>query len=95
MAGTNDSSERAYNEALLERVRSAREGARNGKGFTQQEMADLLGIGLDRYKKYELRSPLPPFLFEKMALATGVDINYLLTGKRGHARRIARVSRVA
>ena len=83
--------ERTYNEALRKRLRAARETA----GLTQDQMSTALSVDIHRYRKYELRSPLPPFLFEKVSIITGADINYLLTGKRPSPVRVVRARKIA
>jgi transcriptional regulator with XRE-family HTH domain len=50
-----------YNRGLLERTAKAREA----KGWTQDIIARALGVPLERYKKYETRSTLPPYLIER------------------------------
>jgi transcriptional regulator with XRE-family HTH domain len=77
MAGI-DQIEREYNESLCKRLREARET----RGLTQEQMADVLNIPKERYKKYEGRSPLPPYLFEKVSIITACDLVWLVTGKR-------------
>ena len=44
-------------------------------------MADILGISLASYQKYEIRSPLPHYLIEKFARVTGCSVEFLVTGK--------------
>lgn len=74
----DDPRELAYNDALRERLRSRRVELRK----TQQQVADELGIPFERYKKYETRSPLPPYLFVSAAAALQVEVHWLLTGRR-------------
>lgn len=69
--------EAMFNEALCARVHELR----NGRGWTSQQMATALDVPPDRYRKYEYRSPLPPYLMERFALIVGCDLDYLLTGK--------------
>lgn len=70
-----DVSELEFNRAFIRRVKELREGA----GWTQAFMAELLGIPLERYKKYEQRSLLPHYLIDRFCKLTGCDIHYLLT----------------
>lgn len=70
-------SETAFNQAYCRRVKDLR----RAKGWTQQQMATALGLPLDRYKKYEDRSPMPPYLVERFALVVGRSIAYVMTGK--------------
>lgn len=74
---------RTFKEAYLRRVKELREA----RGLTQEEAATALGVPLDRYKKYEVRTPLPPHLIEPFALLVGRDIAHVVTGKAQSARR--------
>jgi transcriptional regulator with XRE-family HTH domain len=47
---------------------------RDARGWTQQQMADALAIPLERYKKYETRTPLPHLLLVRFALIAGVEL---------------------
>lgn len=60
---------------------------RTERGWTQQEMAAALGIPFERYKKYENRSAMPPYLIPRFALQVNRDIGYILTGVVEAARR--------
>ena len=60
--------------------------ARNQSGYTQTEMATILGISQGRYKQYETRSPLPHEFIPAFCIATRVNEHWLFTG---HARRLA------
>ena len=64
---------RAYMERIAE--------LRKSKDMTQAEMARELGISLDRYKKYEIRSPLPVYLIERFAKVVGQSVHYIVTGR--------------
>lgn len=66
-----------FNRALCERVQALR----NRRGFTSEQMAIALGIPAERYRKYETRTPLPAWLWERFALIVGCDLEYLLTGR--------------
>lgn len=80
MADNNE--EAAFNEALCARVKRWREE----KGWTAAQMATALGVPPDRYRKYEVRSPLPAYLMERFCLITATDLENLLAGKpRGRA----------
>ena len=75
-----------FNNALCERVKSARERM----GWTAAVMATALGVPADRYRKYETRSPLPAYLMERFTIITGTDLDWLLTGRRrADARPVA------
>jgi transcriptional regulator with XRE-family HTH domain len=78
-----EDSEFAQMRAYQERIAHLR----RMRGLTQAEMARALGISLDRYKKYEIRSALPIYLIERFARVVGHDIGYIVTGKRPDRRR--------
>jgi len=67
----------AFNTALCGRVRQLREAG----GWTQEQMAEALGIPADRYRKYETRSPMPAYLIQRFASIVGRHIEFVLTGK--------------
>ena len=69
--------ERTFNDAYIRRIKTLREAL----GWTQEEMATALGVPLERYKKYETRSPLPPYLIERFALVVRREPFFVLTGK--------------
>jgi transcriptional regulator with XRE-family HTH domain len=75
MADSNE--ELAFNEALISRVKQWREE----KGWTAEQMAIALGIPAARYRKYESRTPLPAYLFQRFCLITETDLENLLFGK--------------
>jgi transcriptional regulator with XRE-family HTH domain len=81
--------EALFNEQLCARVHRLR----NERGMTAQEMATVLGVPADRYRKYEYRSPLPHYLLEKFALIVGRDVEFLLTGRTN--RRITHLAEMA
>lgn len=54
---------------------------RIAKGWTAEQMANVLGIPADRYRKYESRSPLPQYLIPRFALVVDRPAEYVLTGK--------------
>lgn len=91
MPGSNGGAEAAHTNALRVRVRTARESV----NLTQQQMATALGVSLDAYRKYELRSPLPPHLFEPFSIITHVDIYWLVTGKKPSSRTQLKVIRAS
>jgi transcriptional regulator with XRE-family HTH domain len=66
-----------YTKALQARMRVAREA----KGYTQKDMANLLRITKDAYEKYETRSRLPHHLMEPFALGTDVSLSWLVAGR--------------
>jgi transcriptional regulator with XRE-family HTH domain len=74
----SDVGESEFNDAYLDRVKNLREA----RGLTAAEMAKSLGVPAERYRKYETRSPLPPYLIERFCLVGGCDVKYLITGKK-------------
>lgn len=66
-----------FKAAMIERTARLRKG----RGWTQEMMADALGISMETYKKYETRSLLPHDLISKFALLVDRDTDYVLTGK--------------
>lgn len=73
-----DMSEKAYRTGLAERMRSAR----ITRDVTQEQIGDWLGIGREAYRKHETRGSLPPYLFDTFAALTGLDVVYLLVGRK-------------
>lgn len=63
--------------AFIGRVRAAREA----RFPTQRPMLTILGIDQGTYKQYERRTPLPLRFIPKFCAATGVEIEWLLTGE--------------
>jgi transcriptional regulator with XRE-family HTH domain len=72
----SDNDERAFNQALCERVKNCRVQ----KNWTADQMARALGIPAERYRKYEGRSVLPVYLIERFALITGKSVEFIVTG---------------
>lgn len=65
----------AFNEELGARIRIARKM----KGYTQDEVAEKLGIAESTYSHYELGSrEIPPLLIYKLANLLNVSTKYLL-----------------
>ena len=48
-------------------------------------MADALGVSVDRYRKYEIRSLLPHALVARFAEVIGDSVTYIMTGRRNAA----------
>ena len=69
--------EAEYNDRLCQRVRELR----LERDWTIEQMADALGVPSERYRKYEVRSPLPQYLIERLAQLTSRDVQYIVTGK--------------
>jgi len=72
---TND--ELLFNEALCARTRILRDE----KGYTAAQMAIALGVPAERYRKYEMRSPIPHYLIPRLATICDCTIEYILTGR--------------
>lgn len=56
--------------------------------MAQAEMADALGIPVERYRKYERRSAMPVWFLERFCAIVGADIEFVVTGRRKRRRRI-------
>ncbi len=67
----------AYKSAFIERTKELREA----RGWSQQRMAQMLGIPLENYKKYEQRTILPHYLIDRFAALVGRDISYVMIGE--------------
>ncbi len=77
-----------FKAEFVHRVRLARET----RGFSQREAAELLGIEQDKYKHYETRSFMPHELVPRFCLLCGVDVDWLFSG-RGRAPALAEPDR--
>jgi hypothetical protein len=73
--GMGDRSETDERAAFIGRVKAARE-----QRFKQKDICILLGIDQGTYKQYESRSMLPHRFIPKFCTATGVSLDWLLTG---------------
>lgn len=73
----SESEEFIFNNAYCERVKRFREET----NMTAAQMAELMGVPADRYRKYETRSPLPPYLIVKFCQIVGYDLEHLIMGK--------------
>lgn len=89
MAQANE--ELLYNEAFCARVKALR----TEKYGSAEQMAILLGIPPDRYRKYENRSPMPPYLVERFAALVDADVQYVLTGRPYKAPPLGKAARAA
>lgn len=69
--------ETEYKQRFMARVAAARI-ARNLK---QWQIAEALGMPQDKYKQYEKRSLLPHHLIGRFCVLTGVDPEWLVTGR--------------
>lgn len=74
-----DNEELAFNDAFCARIQRLQQD----RGWTQDQMAIALGIPVHRYRKYEVRSPLPAYLIERFTLTVDRDISFIITGREG------------
>lgn len=70
-------SESEEKAAFIQRVKLAREA----RFPTQGPILTILGIPQGQYKHYEKRTPLPHRFIPKFCAATGVSVDWLLTGE--------------
>ena len=82
---TKDHGEDAYYAAFRARLKALRKDL----GYSQSQMAEAIGISLDRYKKYETRDRFPPHLLNKLALNSHRPLEYVVTGRGPNIRPIA------
>lgn len=61
--------------------------ARRARYATQKEICALLEVDQGTYKQYETRTPLPHRLIPKFCIATGVSMEWLLSGEGKGPRR--------
>lgn len=85
----SESEEFLFNNSLCERTKRFREET----GMTAAQMADLLHVPADRYRKYERRSPLPAYLMERFCTAVGCDLEHLVIGKQRKRMKLVIVAR--
>lgn len=80
--------------AIVAAYQQRTQQARLESGYTQKEVAELLGIGTDRYKKWENRggSSMPIEYHDNFCFITGTRRDWFMTGKgpRAEKPRIAR-----
>jgi len=69
-------SEQEFNDAFRERIKALR----LSRGWSQSRVATMLGIDLERYKKYETRSIMPLYLVTKFTLLVDKSLEYTVTG---------------
>lgn len=72
-----DQAKSAYKTDFIRRTKEARKA----RGYSQEELSELLGIDQPKYSKYETRSYLPHDLIPRFCLACGADPAWLFTGK--------------
>lgn len=73
----SESEEFIFNNEYCGRVKRFREET----NMSAAEMADLIDVPADRYRKYETRSPMPAYLMAKFCRIVGCDLEHLLIGK--------------
>lgn len=73
----SESEEFIFNNEYCGRVKRFR----NETNMTAEDMAKLLDVPPDRYRKYEYRSPMPVYLVEKFCRIIGCDLEHLILGK--------------
>lgn len=75
--------QKAFEAVFCENTADARRNA----GFTQQEIATVLGIERDLYKQYEKRNPLPHHMIPPFCIATRISPSdlYKIGKKRARA----------
>jgi DNA-binding transcriptional regulator YiaG len=73
----NDNEEFIFNSAYCDRVKRFREQTH----MTAAQMAELLNVPAERYRKYETRSPMPPYLMERFCRIVGCDLEHLIIAK--------------
>jgi DNA-binding transcriptional regulator YiaG len=56
------------------------------QGLSPRAMAELLDVPTDTYRKWETENMMPQSVIPRFALATGVSIEFVLTGKDRHRR---------
>ena len=71
-----------FNRDLCARVKALR----IAMDCTQEQMATALGTSVANYRKYESRTPIPHHLIPRLALMTGRDVEWILTGKKPRKR---------
>jgi len=73
----SESEEFIFNNDYCGRVKRFREET----NMSAADMADLLDIPAERYRKYENRSPMPVYLIAKFCRIVGCDLEHLILGK--------------
>lgn len=57
---------------------------RKGRGWSQRDMADLVGIELTRYQKWEQRGRVPAQFLPRLARLFNETIEFILIGSHKH-----------
>jgi DNA-binding transcriptional regulator YiaG len=71
-----EAEKKAFEEAMCARTRMLRKKC----NLPPQQIADLLGVELETYKKYETRTAMPRHLIPKFARFVGASIAFFMTG---------------
>jgi hypothetical protein len=85
----SESEEAIFNSQYCGRVKRFREET----NMSAAEMAELLDVPPDRYRKYETRSPLPAYLVGNFCRIVGCDLEHLILGKPRERLKPAIVAR--
>ena len=72
-----DDAKTKFSAGVIARTIEARDAAR----LNQPQMATALGIPRDKYKQYEIRTPLPLYLMEQFCAITRTDPCWLAFGR--------------
>ncbi|MBR2315718.1 MAG: helix-turn-helix transcriptional regulator [Clostridia bacterium] len=73
---------------MNEKIRERLKIARKKYGYTQQNVADILGMKRATYAKYENGQAVPPAeVFIRLATMYGVNVDYLI-GRDAYAKEI-------
>ena len=72
-----DDADSALAKAYIKRIRDLR----IARGLTQAEMAVALGLPVERYKKYETRSVMPPYMVPRFAAIVGRTVEFVISGR--------------
>lgn len=73
----------SFREQFVLRTKEARENT----DYTQDEIADLLGISQGTYKNYETIRPLPHEYVHRFCALCRIDLDWLYTGKSGAKKK--------
>ena len=77
MPGSRRTTPTGYKAAFIRRIRDARKAI----DYTQERMAQELGVPQDQYKHYEKRTILPHHLIPAFCKITGFHPWFILTGQ--------------
>lgn len=76
--GKKDEGRSEWERAYCKRLRQLRE---DHDYKTPDDFAKAIHVPKDRYKKYESRTPLPPWLIPRVCVVLEIPVWYLLTGR--------------